>query len=838
MFSQELQRYAQQVWEAAPAPLPSLEGLSEEETVLCKLTYGTLPVSDTANLPLDTVLGYVRHGLFLRKESPFCRDLPEDCFFHFVFYPRINSENLEDCRGFFCRQLASRVEGLEGEAAILEVNRWCAEHMTYQASNDRTESPLTAYRSAIGRCGEESTFLVTALRSVGIPARQIYVPFWAHCDDNHAWVEAFANGKWYFLGACEPEPVLNRGWFTDASSRAPVACYRRFSDFAGPDMAGEQCIGQLGCCRMYNVIDRYAPASNLTIRVLDGQGNPVPGAKVGLDVVNAAAFCPVAGLVTDGEGLCRIRVGHVSLHIEAWTREGCGIADVTVSGDTELTLTPMPPEKEAPAQSFDCFAPPATPVNRTVLTPDQQARNNEVLSHSAALRTARVASWYLPEYDALDEDWQEILHLAAGNAHEIYDLYQSAAPEERPVYKAMLRAMETKDYRDTPASLLRGHLRAAWPFRQEPHFVEEILCPRLRSEMLECWRGPIGAAFSEEQKEAFVRNPRALMTYLEETYTDGDLRYYPTLSVQPTAALKLGHTDAQGRKLLFVAILRTLGVPARINPVDEQAEFFRDGAYHSAAPAAALTAVLRLVPEAGKRFVYGSNFSLSRLEGQGYQPLNGQNSADPFCLPAAPGAYRLLTSNRLPNGSQQCLLTRFTVGEGETVSIPLALREPAPEEMLGSGAVEPFHLRSVDGAHIPSVRLLQGPTILIYLDVSKEPTEHILNEIIQAADTLHQRLSGGLRLLYVLNGEADLADPTLRKALAALPEAQIFYDSDPSDSTMLARKRFLEPGIRPLLLLTDPTHRGYYGTCGYQVGTLELTLKLADCISLCAETKE
>ena len=75
------------------------------------------------------------------------------------------------------------------------------------------------YARHTGRCGEESTLLVAALRSVGIPARQVYTPRWAHTDDNHAWVEAWADGKWYFLGACEPEPVLNLGWFNAPASR-------------------------------------------------------------------------------------------------------------------------------------------------------------------------------------------------------------------------------------------------------------------------------------------------------------------------------------------------------------------------------------------------------------------------------------------------------------------------------------------------------------------------------------------------------------------------------------------------------------------------------------------
>jgi len=52
-------------------------------------------------------------------------------------------------------------------------------------------SPLATIRTAYGRCGEESVLTVAALRAVGIPARQCYTPLWAHCDDNHAWVEAW-----------------------------------------------------------------------------------------------------------------------------------------------------------------------------------------------------------------------------------------------------------------------------------------------------------------------------------------------------------------------------------------------------------------------------------------------------------------------------------------------------------------------------------------------------------------------------------------------------------------------------------------------------------------------
>ena len=142
----------------------------------------------------------------------------------------------------FFDELKDRVKGLSLYDAVLEVNHWCHEKVIYTPSDGRTSSPLASVKTAYGRCGEESTFTVAALRSVGIPARQVYTPRWAHTDDNHAWVEAWVNGKWYFLGACEPEPVLNAG------SGSPERC-RKFSDhkrlFHGPERGNDRFCGTL-----------------------------------------------------------------------------------------------------------------------------------------------------------------------------------------------------------------------------------------------------------------------------------------------------------------------------------------------------------------------------------------------------------------------------------------------------------------------------------------------------------------------------------------------------------------------------------------------------------------
>ena len=171
-----------------------------ETDSLIEFLYKGMPLPDKAMYDRDFYRQNVELSLKARNEMPWGKTVPEREFRHFVLPVRVNNENLDMSRQVFYDELKDRVKNLSMEDAILEINHWCHEKATYQPSDPRTSSPLSTVSQAIGRCGEESTFTVAALRAMGIPARQVYTPRWAHTDDNHAWVEAWANGKWYFLG--------------------------------------------------------------------------------------------------------------------------------------------------------------------------------------------------------------------------------------------------------------------------------------------------------------------------------------------------------------------------------------------------------------------------------------------------------------------------------------------------------------------------------------------------------------------------------------------------------------------------------------------------------------
>ena len=156
-----------------------------------------LPVADQIELSDEDLLKIVRHAMKVRDEAPWGRNIPAWIFRAFVLFPRVNDERPAFYQEYIYGELAPRLKGLNMTEAVLEVNKWTCERATYQSTDDRTADALTVLRRTFGRCGEESTLLVSALRSVGIPARQVYAPRWSHCDDNHAWVEAWEDGDWH-----------------------------------------------------------------------------------------------------------------------------------------------------------------------------------------------------------------------------------------------------------------------------------------------------------------------------------------------------------------------------------------------------------------------------------------------------------------------------------------------------------------------------------------------------------------------------------------------------------------------------------------------------------------
>ena len=119
-----------------------LQTLPDETARLARLCYAASPVSDWLDTPPEVFFSCAAHARYLRENVSWTRALPEPLFLAYVLHPRVNNEALSDCRPVFHAALAERLRSLPEEAAILEINRWCAEHVAYQPTDERTRSAL------------------------------------------------------------------------------------------------------------------------------------------------------------------------------------------------------------------------------------------------------------------------------------------------------------------------------------------------------------------------------------------------------------------------------------------------------------------------------------------------------------------------------------------------------------------------------------------------------------------------------------------------------------------------------------------------------------------------
>lgn len=844
MFSVHLQEYALDKYQGRKKYYGSLwkeieealKACTEEEAVLLRFLYGTMPVRDAGEYGFPVFLSYVRHALWLRGNVEWCRELPEDIFVHHVLYYRINSEDISDCREFFYEQLQGRIQGMSLEEAVIEINYWCAEHAVYEATDSRTASPMTLFRCGKGRCGEESTFAVTAYRSVGIPARQVYTPRWAHCDDNHAWVEVCLRGTWYFLGACEPEEALNKGWFSGPANRAILIHSRTFSDFM--NRPSEECIGKEDLLTYYNNTPFYAKTREFTVAVKDESGCPAAGAFVAVEIPNMAEYFPVVTLKADSKGEARLIIGLGDVWIRAWKEDAFAEqkASPQLTGKTELALKRTTEQSGWITDEWEetkFCAPEECPIHLIRETEEQKERNARRLKEANELREKRFAACYDEELAGAYPEEAAMLRTAGENIGEIQAFLTK---DENPDRRRMLHSLAVKDYKDLKAGILEDHLDCEQRNLTEEVYREYLLCPRIHREELTPYRSFIRGYFKKEEKERFIQNPELIWKYIKDTIHYDPEVDYRTICATPIGCLRMKQGNPLAQRILFAAICRSLNLPARLNEVTLAPEYLKEGAFtvpegfaegrEAKKPAKEDMATVVLKAKDDKKWNYFQNWTIGKLEGVHFETLNYEDLSfenNALELVLEPGNYRLITSLRMPGGDQQTLRRVFCLERGEQKSVEMVLWENREESTRLSYGLKDFEIQDTVGKeHMISGLMTEQPVILAFLGVGAEPTEHVLNELLASADHWNE---AAVRMIMVLRDPGELRNETLSRVLKTLSGIELYYDKH-RNSEKAAAEMHVDAEKLPVLILLQKGLVGTYACAGYNVGSVELILNL------------
>lgn len=806
-FSRELPGKAEEIEKR-------METLNADIVIGMKYLYSNMPYSDVGNYTFDTYLDYVQQGIWLWENSPYVKKYPELYFLNYVLFHRTNDEEIKPCRTYFWEKIKDRIQGMSMIEAVLEINHWCAGEVMYQGTDMRTGSALEIYRSGVGRCGEEAVFVVNVLRSAGIPARPVYVPRWSHCDDNHAWVEVWCDGDWHYLGACEPEAVLDKGWFTNAASRA-MMIGSRWYDRAMPD---EDVIGKDGMNRIINLLGKYAKTKRITIRVEDLEGTPAGGARVQAEVMNYGEFSPVAKISADENGCISFVTGLGSLLICAVYEGTYGERVIDTRDGDEFVCTLGEEYEDELWVDFDMIAPEDTGRTKWNISKEQEEENNRRIAEEGEHCRRKIA-----KFQPL---WKRCL-------------YGHTMEEVEP----MMAVLSEKDRRDAFPEVLEGHYQEASVYREfnpDEIYIPYVWNPRVENEVLTKWRKKILGYFDKKQRDAFESDPKRIWTWIKENISVRNDKERLTAYTTPGAALDLKIAGEKSHKVLFVAIARTLGIPSRLNPTDGAIEYWDGIKFVPVLEESRKEAHLTVLAGENENWNYYQNWTISVTDGKGYLTLDFSGSKwenGKLELDIMPGDYRILTGNRLPNGNILGKRYDFHIEKDETKKVELELREYSLEEMLNRHSIPDSRLRNKDGEVVLISQVTGTPCadenlehgdgvqrkILFWLEEGREPTEHILNEIMDLKEK-YEKIQQNL--VFILRNEDALKNATLCRCLEMLPKIQVFFHDFGKDKEMTARRMYVDSEKLPLMVVTDGACQGMFASVGYSVGMADMLLRI------------
>lgn len=790
----------------------------------------SMPYCDRTDVDHRVLEAYAEHACWLRENVDWCRALPEDIFLEHVAAYRINNEKIEDCRKRFCDMVLPCIWGMPLKDAVLEVNLWCSAHVSYHPADDRTAGPLTVYRSGFGRCGEESVFTVTVLRSVGIAARQVYAPLWSHCDDNHAWVEVYCEGQWHYLGACEPEPVLDKGWFDQVSSRAMLIHARSFFGDSGK----ERVISREGCAAFYCVTDRYARTSEVTFLLSLPDGTVLRRTAVELEVLNYAHYGKIARLTTDEQGQISLPLGLGSVRIACAQNGHLYCKDVNISGSGQIAVTLLRPQQERWIGSFFKTPKGAGPEkeNAAAMSPEDRAEFADRTEQAKEARRKRLASFWQEEIAAKFPGAEDILRQAGENFDE---LAAFLGRDHNPYRLKLLKALPVKDTYDVRADVLEEHLKYAMPYADkvpEDIFVNDLLNPRAAYEELGAYREEILRSLGGRANE-FAGSPEKIWTEYCEGIEQPCEDAYDTLCKLPLSVLRDRKGSKRDRNNLFVAIARSCGIPARLNPVTKEPEYYRNGSFYPAEPRKreAANGKVILKAEPGARYVCPGNFSFARWEKDHYQVWDLSRAVwkdGELVLEGRQGDYRIVAVQRLEDGSQLAKEFYFTLGAKERC---IRMERPEYEEKQKSAAalpkvvvkqkVVPQQQGQRQQEISPDGLQNGGRVAYLWIREGEEPTEHLLHELLERAG----EAAGYRDQIFILSEKNALENGLLQRLQRAVGGLHLYVAENFEKSRNVAEVMELEISKYPLAVVVDEDGRGVYGTCGYHVGAAAMILE-------------
>jgi len=270
---------------------------------------------------------------------------------------------------------------------------------------------------------------IKALRTVCIPARMVYTPWWPFTNSNHAWVEVWADGRWYALGGAELTD-LDNAWFSMPSKRAAIIksiVYGRMKDGVEPIYKREKDF------TVINSTPNYTDVTKLFVGVrMNNQ--PVESTSVSINVYNYSSLRPVGFKKTDKDGFVKFIVGRTDLFVYGFKDSLWGYKLWRPSNKLQDTVIVNISKREFPDTSFWLYTKKTKRMKSKNSTYKPNRDSLKLLQQQHFCTINIVDTTLIAALTGKDKKLVKIFYNAKAKARSFIEFYRELSNNEKEIF--------------------------------------------------------------------------------------------------------------------------------------------------------------------------------------------------------------------------------------------------------------------------------------------------------------------------------------------------------------------------------------------------------------------
>ena len=531
-----------------------------------------MPDVDLVNFKSDDFIAYFDALKKNYNRVGWRNKIDDNLFYYYILPHRVSQEPLENFTAHYADTLYNLVKNTKNmRDAVFRINEWVFTKMKYEPTEQWDQNATTTIKRGIGRCEEMSILFIKALRTVCIPCRHTYTPWWPFTNSNHAWVEVWVDGAWHSLGGGELTD-LDNVWFRIPSQRAAIIKSVVYGEMA----EGKEIIDRKdNKVTIINSTPNYGDVVELNIQI-NKNNIPVESAQVSINVYNYSSLVPVGSKKTDNNGYVKWVVGKTDLFVYAYKDTMIGYQIWRPSEKTNDTLFVDISRREIPDTSFWLYTRKTSGqnpkskykpnINKLKKLQDLHFKEIDITNTSLSATLSRI-----------DTNLLTIFKNAKGNAKPLIQFYLNLPDSLRDIFTEYFKRLVPKDIVELDTIGLAQELSAVLKSitltdKNTPDsIIKDYLIPsRILYEHIGKWRGQIqnvsganlpifkSANYSVSHTVDSIFN---WVGHNIEKKKDGDV-FGPIMNPEDVNKAKRA-TDTE-RYVFIIGILRSQGIASRI----------------------------------------------------------------------------------------------------------------------------------------------------------------------------------------------------------------------------------------------------------------------------------